>query len=276
MTYGVENARFQDVTGSPDGKRLASVGDDRIVRIWETASSKVLWQSQPLEHVFSHVAWSPDSKWIAARAGNVLQVWEAESRQTRRLPPPPQAVTIIGWSPDSKLVVIYAAGLTFGLDLTRDKAQWVQLLPPGKRWVLPQWSPDGKKIVCLEGDTLEVRDAAMRELLHRLEVNLEVGFVTYSSWSPDSKILVYCARDGSMRFWDIEKGEPAGVRLELIGRRYVVLSPDGHFAGTPQIERQLVIVVLTDDGRQEMLTPAEFEQKYGWKNDPDKARLIEK
>jgi hypothetical protein len=30
------------------------------------------------------------------------------------------------------------------------------------------------------------------------------------------------------------------------------------------------------DGGQETLTPAEFEKKYGWKNDPERARLLER
>jgi hypothetical protein len=53
----------------------------------------------------------------------------------------------------------------------------------------------------------------------------------------------------------------------------VAISPDGHIRGTPGAEKELVYVVVTDTG-QETLTPAEFAQKYGWKNDPEKVRLI--
>jgi hypothetical protein len=35
-----------------------------------------------------------------------------------------------------------------------------------------------------------------------------------------------------------------------------------------------VYVAQTDDGRQETYTPAEFQKKYGWKNDPAKAILL--
>jgi hypothetical protein len=61
--------------------------------------------------------------------------------------------------------------------------------------------------------------------------------------------------------------------MELGNDRHVLVTPDGHYGGSPQIDRQLVIVVLTEDGRQETLTPVEFEKKYGWKNDPERARL---
>jgi hypothetical protein len=54
--------------------------------------------------------------------------------------------------------------------------------------------------------------------------------------------------------------------------RSLILSPTGHHGGSPQTDRQLVFV-LTSDGPQETLTPAEFARKYGWKNDPERARL---
>ncbi|NQT40344.1 MAG: hypothetical protein HQ581_22815, partial [Planctomycetes bacterium] len=49
-----------------------------------------------------------------------------------------------------------------------------------------------------------------------------------------------------------------------------VISPEGHFTGSPGVEKELVYVVQTEEG-QETLSPEEFEQKYGWKNDPAKA-----
>jgi hypothetical protein len=52
-----------------------------------------------------------------------------------------------------------------------------------------------------------------------------------------------------------------------------VVSPQGHWRGSPGLEKELVYVVLCDDGRQLTLTPEEFATKYGWKNDPSKARV---
>ena len=38
--------------------------------------------------------------------------------------------------------------------------------------------------------------------------------------------------------------------------------------------RGIVMVVQKDDGTQEVLEPADFEQKHGWKNDPSKVHLL--
>lgn len=54
--------------------------------------------------------------------------------------------------------------------------------------------------------------------------------------------------------------------------QYLMLSPEGHYKATPDIERDLVYVVHTDQG-QETLTPEEFSRRYGWKNDPSRVRL---
>ena len=82
------------------------------------------------------------------------------------------------------------------------------------------------------------------------------------TWSPDGKELA-----------DLETGQRRLTMMWLGDDRYVSFSPDGHYAGSPKVERYLVYVVQTDDGAQHTLTPAEFATRYGWKNDPEKVRL---
>jgi hypothetical protein len=71
---------------------------------------------------------------------------------------------------------------------------------------------------------------------------------------------------------EIETNRPCGVMMMLPDDRYVSFSPDGHYCGSPRVERDLVYVVQTDTG-QEMLTPEEFAKRFGWKNDPERVRL---
>ncbi len=41
-----------------------------------------------------------------------------------------------------------------------------------------------------------------------------------------------------------------------------------HGSCSPGVEKLLVYFLLLEDGSQTMLTPAELEQRFGWKNDP--------
>ncbi len=73
--------------------------------------------------------------------------------------------------------------------------------------------------------------------------------------------------------WDLETGQRRLTMMYLPDDRYVSFSPDGHYTGSRNVERDLVYVVQTDDGVQHTLTPADFAAKYGWKNDPERVRL---
>jgi hypothetical protein len=45
--------------------------------------------------------------------------------------------------------------------------------------------------------------------------------------------------------------------------------------GVPNFRSEIIVyVVLTDDDRQETLTPQEFAEQYGWQNDPERVQLL--
>jgi hypothetical protein len=76
-----------------------------------------------------------------------------------------------------------------------------------------------------------------------------------------------------LHVWEADTGRLRGVLL--LGARHngLAISPDGHYTGNPRVERGIVMVVQKDDGTQDVLEPAEFEEKYGFKNDPARVRL---
>ena len=49
----------------------------------------------------------------------------------------------------------------------------------------------------------------------------------------------------------------------------------GHDRGSPGVEDQFVYVAMLPDGSQRTYTPAEFAKTFGWKNDLDKATLLQ-
>ena len=59
----------------------------------------------------------------------------------------------------------------------------------------------------------------------------------------------------------------------MTGDHWLVISPKGHYRGSPFGEQQIVYVTQTADGTQRTLTLAEFAKKYGWQNDPSQVKL---
>ena len=55
----------------------------------------------------------------------------------------------------------------------------------------------------------------------------------------------------------------------------LAVTADGHYGGSARVERAILMVVQKRDGTSETLTPPEFEQKYGFKNDPARVRLTD-
>jgi len=70
--------------------------------------------------------------------------------------------------------------------------------------------------------------------------------------------------------WETATGEPRAALLSFANGECVAISPEGHIRASGDIEDHIRYVALTDSGEQLTFTPAEFAERYGWKNDPEK------
>ncbi|MFV1967863.1 MAG: ThuA domain-containing protein, partial [Pirellulaceae bacterium] len=87
--------------------------------------------------------------------------------------------------------------------------------------------------------------------------------------SPDGRLAV-AIDDSMLRLTRFDNGQPLLTIVSLRDGQHLVIRPDGHYRGSPGVERELVYVTMTDSGEQITLTPQEFSKRYGWKNDPTK------
>jgi WD40 repeat protein len=252
---------------SADSKKVVG-GRDQHLWVWSAETGKVLWQTDKVGTVFA-LAWSPEGGRLATTdwAGQgAVRIWEAGSGKL--LLEKPIRSTGLAWSPDGRTLAVAAWDTECSLIDAASGQVRVTL-----RGGLPRWSADGKTVTTIiypEG--LRAWDSTTGQLLRVAPLSWTCGGPVNltAPWSPDGRLL---ARNNhcEIHLSDAD-GRLLGVLLPFDAYGQLAVAPDGHYRGNGRVERQILMVVQKRDGTSETLTPAEFQEKYGFQNDPEKVR----
>ena len=243
------------------------------------------------------IAWSPDGASIAG-SGNECGIWDA--RSGRQISHDIPAGSALGWSPDSTALAIGSeSGVTIYDVESSGELHEMSASAPG----VIAYSGGGKLLAATGGENhtdILVWDLdSPDEPLHALKGRHRSSILALG-WRDDKTLVSGSASEVCL--WDLEseklkgrKSVPAAAVsrdtqiiaaagpstilvhrvddgqllftvLALNNGQHALLSPQGHWRGSPQAEAELIHVVQTETG-QAFFSPAEFADKYNWTND---------
>jgi WD40 repeat protein len=215
-----------------DGKTLATVGDDRLLKLWDLTVNPIRQRfvSRSFSGKLQAVAYSPDAKVVATGgADGTVKLWDATKLELPggiriNLAAHRGPVSGLAFSSDGKMLAS-GAGLTAGggevklWDAARGQSLITLPHPAGAIYSL-SFVP-GRQTLALASAAADVELSDLQLAQERLTLKKPAGTVLAVAFSPDGQTLAVAGSDDSVKLLNRQNGE---LRLPLTGHKGTVTS----------------------------------------------------
>jgi WD40 repeat protein len=251
----VADSAVRDMTISPDSNVLV-VASQQMLYAWDVSSGKLLWEHHEYSNQLFCVAFSPDSKTLAAGLGGEVRRYDAATGQERPPLRDGERLAFVALIGDGRTVASAASGRPLRL-WRLPNAEEILPDPGRKRPTAPiaaDVSTDGKWMASRghADGAIRVWDITSGKEIHRFPFTKSPA----CSFSPDGRWLQthdYVQNPSShtfeheLRFWDLRTGKMVS---ELKGDQasMPVFSPDSRLYATQGPPRGICCLVSVPDG----------------------------
>ncbi len=223
------------VDWAPNGRRMATAGEDGTVRVWHATTGIEEFVFRGVASPW-HVAWSPNSQYLAIKSSNVWVLDFSDEPSQRLYGYDTGEARCTMWSPDGTRILTHNASTAWLWDFVHGEA--LRTFEHSQYFHQP-WSPDGTRILTGdEEEPLRIWDVETGNVLSELHAPTKHAILP--SWSLDGSRIVACLTpEPQAMVWDADTGEILAITPDIAEQGALLYapmcSPDGRYFVTGSV-----------------------------------------
>jgi WD40 repeat protein len=226
------NDAVNSVAVNPGGTRIAAVSQDKLIKLWDLESGRLLRTITNIGGYANAVSFSPDGRRLVHGAEDkTVRIWDAETgAAVRTITGHTDYVNEARYSPDGRRIASCADDKLIKIWDAETGREIRTLAGHTDMVAVVAWSPDGRRIASGSDaveKTIRIWDVESGRVLQT--ITGQGGRILALAYSPDGKKIASTAlEDKAVKIWDAETGRLIrSISDEDSGSYSLAWSPDG-------------------------------------------------